>query len=130
MMPPAPDLFSITKVLPRTSAILAVITRATISTAPPAGNGRIRRIGLSGYSAKDGAGTARTSANAASTTRANARVISASLTEIELHRGSAEYLVARGAIRHAIGQPVDGRLVAELPLVADEGAIARPHQPV
>src|SRR5690348_8450295 len=52
MIPPAPARFSITKGLPRSSAIRAVTVRATISTAPPAGNGNSMRIGLSGYCAK------------------------------------------------------------------------------
>jgi hypothetical protein len=52
MTPLAPDLFSMMIVLPRSSTSFAANRRATKSTAPPAGNGRIKWIGFSGYSAK------------------------------------------------------------------------------
>src|SRR5262245_24938904 len=49
MLPPAPALFSITNCCPSSSAILAPMTRATVSVGPPAENDTTIRTGLDGY---------------------------------------------------------------------------------
>src|ERR1041384_4271270 len=133
MMPPAPALFSITNGLPSSSAIFAVTTRATMSTAPPAGNGSSNRIGLSGYSAR--AGEARvTSDRIRSAGVRRSIIVSHSpglfAVEIKLQRGLAENLAARLGVRHRTVEPVDRGLVGKLPFVTDERAVARPHQAI
>src|ERR1041384_971248 len=118
MMPPAPALFSITNGLPSSSAIFAVTTRATMSTAPPAGNGSSNRVGLSGYSAR--AGEARgTSDRIRSAGVRRSIIVSHSpglfaveikglfAVEIKLQRGLAENLAVRLGVWHRIVEPVD-----------------------
>src|SRR5580704_8255647 len=127
MMPPAPALFSMMKGLPRSSDIFAVMARATMSTAPPAGNGSSRRIGRSGYSAKLALAPASHSANA-STMRTGP--IGLFAVEVEIARGCAKNLCPRGRVGNGIDQPVDGGLIGEMALMADKRAVARPHQPI
>src|SRR5215470_10119108 len=49
MLPPAPTLFSTTNCCPSRSAILAPMTRATVSVGPPAEKETTIRTGLDGY---------------------------------------------------------------------------------
>src|SRR5439155_6832834 len=50
--------------------------------------------------------------------------------EIKPARCCAKYFRTRGRVRNGIDQPVDRGPIRELALMADEGAVARPHQPV
>src|SRR5277367_6673657 len=50
--------------------------------------------------------------------------------EVEPARRRAEYLFTRDGVGDGVDQPVDRGLVGELAFMADEGAVARPYQPV
>src|SRR6202035_5695941 len=111
MIPPAPDLFSMMNDLPRSSDIFAVMTRATMSTAPPAGNGSSRRIGRSGYSAKPAPAPASHSVNASTMRPARIGLFT---VEIEIARRRAENLCARVGVGNGFDQPVDVGPIREL----------------
>ena len=66
MLPPAPGLFSITKVWPIAMVILCAMMREMVSEEPPAENGTMRRTGFSGYPWACAPKVARTSASRAS----------------------------------------------------------------
>ena len=51
MMPAAPDLFSITTVVPSAAPSFSLISRAAMSVVPPGAAGTMMVIGLSGHAA-------------------------------------------------------------------------------
>src|SRR5258708_39381194 len=100
MMVPAPGLFSMMMVAPRSFAIACARVRAITWVPPPGAKGTTILMVLSGYRAKASlTGSAEISAHAASANSQNA--LRADQHDIQIHSRKARLVMRRGMDRYA-----------------------------